>query len=290
MIKENKEIKMQSQRKEEPIYTFTVDDANTITISCGNTKIGKMLNWSTLPGNEEHPLIAKGRIVTNVTGTCTHNCNGCFKSCYARRSILQHHNSVTKPWAENTLMIRYKFEECFRLIDQTIREKNKKYYTTGNISDLQYKFFRVNVSGELQTLEELEAWNDLALKHPAIKFGIYTKNSLVLLAFFKKHGQSADNFCINVSEWHGTMKETIKALHAMGAIFNVFEYDDSNLSACTLSEEERKALSSSAHCPAVGPTQANRHPVNPVTGQTWRCVDCKACYTKTGTKRCVYSH
>ena len=80
-----------------PIYEFTAEDARRITLSTRNSKIGKMLNWSTLPGNESNPLIAKGRVVTNVTGTCSFNCNGCFKKCYARRSALQHHNSVTRP-------------------------------------------------------------------------------------------------------------------------------------------------------------------------------------------------
>lgn len=286
----NESTKTESIRMEEPIYTYTVDDANTISISCGNIKIGKMLNWSTLPGNADNPLIAKGRRITNVEGTCTHNCNGCFKHCYARRSILQHHNSVAGPWAINTLMIRYKFDECFKKIDEVIREKNKKFYSSGNISDLQYKFFRINVAGELQSLKEFEAWNQLAQNHPAIKFGIYSKNSPVLLEFFKKHGQTAANLCVNISEWHDTMKDTIADLKAMGAVFNVFEYDDSNLSSCDLSDETKHILASTPHCPAVGPTQANRHPINPATGETWRCCECKACYTKSGSRRCVYSH
>lgn len=273
-----------------PIYEFTVEDARRITLSTGNSKIGKMLNWSTLPGNASHPLVAKGRVITNVTGTCSLNCNGCFKKCYARRSILQHHNSVTRSWAENTLMIRYKIEECFRLIDQEIREKNKKFYQSGNPADLAYTFFRINVSGELQSVEELEHWNALAKAHPELKFGLYSKNTPVLLGFFRKHKQTADNLCVNVSEWHGTMGGTIQALKLIGAKFNVFEYDDSNLSSATLSVLDRKTLSERPHCPAVGGTKDNPHPINPKTGTTWHCCDCKGCYLKTGIHRCVYSH
>jgi hypothetical protein len=276
--------------KEEVIYTFKLDDAQEVSISCGNTKIGKMLNWSTLPGNAEHKLIAKGRVITNVEGTCSANCNGCFKNCYARRSLLQHHNSVTGPWAKNTLLLRYKLDECFTKIDSFVREQNKKFYVSGKLSDLKFKFFRINVSGELQTLEELEHWNLLARNHPKINFGIYTKNSPVVLAFFAKHGQTAENLCINISEWHGVMSDTIAQLRSMGAIFNVFEYDDSKLSKSTLTEEEKAALASLPHCPAVGPTQADRHPINPKTGQTWKCTECGACYRKNGSHRCVYSH
>ena len=290
MIKKNKRIKEQIQAKEETIYNFKLDETTKITISCGNNKIGHMLNWSTLPGNSDHALIAKGRRLTDIEGTCSGNCSGCFKNCYARRSILQHHNKVTEPWAKNTLMIRYRMEECFKQIDTMIREKNSKYYITGNISDLKYKFFRINVSGELQSLEELEAWNLLAREHTKINFGIYSKNTKVLLAFFAKHGQTAENLCINISEWHGVMKDTINQLEAMGAVFNVFEYDDSNQASCKLSAAEKLILSKKPQCPAVGATQANRHPANPATGEPWKCTECGACYRKNGSRRCVYSH
>lgn len=276
--------------KEENIYSFKLDEKTRINLSCGNNKIGHMLNWSTLPGNDEHKLIAKGRRITDIEGTCSKNCNGCFKNCYARRSILQHHNRVAEPWTKNTLMIRYRMEECFKQIDEAIREKNSKYYITGNISDLKYKFFRINVSGEIQSLEELEAWNMLAREHPEINFGVYSKNSKVLLAFFAKHGQTADNFCINVSEWHGVMADTIEQLKAMGAVFNVFEYDDSILASSALSAEEKKAQAAKPHCPAVGATQENKHPINPATGAAWKCTECGACYRKNGSRRCVYSH
>ena len=274
---------------EEVLYKFGTEDGK-VSLSLGNTKIGKMINWSTLPGNEDNVLIAKGRKLTNVTGTCSHNCNGCFKNCYARSSALQHHNSVIGPWARNTIMIRDHIEECFAEIDRQIRVINKKYYTTGKPEDLNYKFFRINVSGELNSLEELEHWNQLALDHPEIKFGIYTKNSEVIIPFFEKHGQTAENFTINISEWHGCMAATIAKLKAMGAKFNVFEYDDSNRSANDLTEEDVQRLSKLSHCPAVGATKENLHPINPATGTTWHCVDCKGCYTKTGTHRCVYSH
>lgn len=273
----------------EPIYKFDAASVDKIHLSLGNVKIGNMINWSTLPGNEEHMLIAKGRLITDVVGTCSTNCQGCFKNCYARKSALQHHNSVVPPWAENTIMIREKTEECFKMIDEEIRRLNKDYYD-GKSSDPKYKFFRINVSGEILGVEELERWNSLAASHPEIYFGAYTKNSAALIEFFRRHGQSAPNFTINISEWHGVMKDTIDEIHRMGAICNIFEYDDSNRSNHGLNEDEVKRLSKLPHCVAVGPTAANRHPINPKTGETWRCSECKGCYTKTGTHRCVYSH
>lgn len=274
---------------EKPIYSFSAESAK-IHLSLGNSKMGKIINWSTLPGNTLHPLIAKGRRVTDISGTCSHNCQNCFKSCYARRSILQHHNQVAQAWAENTLMIKHRAADCFAQIDAELNTLNKKYLKTQNPADLRFTHFRVNTSGELQSVAELVAWNELAKKHPELKFGIYSKNSEVLLSFFAQHKQTAPNFCINISEWHGCMKDTIAALHAMGAQFNVFEYTDVNLASAKTSPEEQARVAALPKCPAVGPTAANRHPVNPATGETWHCDECQACYRKTGTHRCVYSH
>ena len=283
------EKSMKNQENLKPLYEFDLEKAR-VRLSAGNEKIGMMLNWSTLPGDADHMLIAKGNLITSVPGTCSCNCDGCFKSCYARRSILQHHNSVTRSWAENTLMIRHNMKECFRQIDEEIMRYNKKFFETGDPAEIKFKFFRINVAGELESLEELEAWNDLAIKHSYMSFGTYSKNSEVLLKFFEKHGQTAPNFTINISQWHHVMDDTIEKLHKLGAKFNVFEYDDSNLVHNDLSEEDKNHLNKLPHCPAVGPTQANRHPVNPKTGKAWHCDECRGCYTKTGTHRCVYSH
>lgn len=269
-----------------PIYSFNAETAK-VTLSTGNSKIGRMINWSTLPGNASMPLVAKGRLVTDVVGTCSDKCSGCFKNCYARRSILQHHNSVTKPWAENTLVIRFKIDECFRQIDSDIRELNKKYYTTGNPADLKYEFFRINVSGEIESVAELEHWDALAAAHPELKFGVYTKNSEAIISFFMKHRQTAPNFCVNISEWHGTMEATINRLHMMGAKFNVFEYDDSNLSSCDLTEEEKLRLQALSHCMAV--TKEGHHYYKS-NGEPLQCADCQKCYNKTGKVTAVYSH
>ena len=271
-----------------PVYNF---DHNNVSIhlSLGNTKIGRMINWSTLPGNDENRMIAVGKLLTDVAGTCSSNCTACFKNCYARKSGLQHHNSVIRPWAENTIMIREHTDECFKQIDDEIGRLNRGY-KLGKMEKPVYEYFRINVSGEISSAEELIRWNDLALKHPEIKFGTYTKNSQAVIGFFQAVGQSAPNFTINISEWHGVMTDTIAKLHAMGAIFNVFEYDDSNLSHHGLSGAEVERLAKLPHCPAVGATKENRHPKNPKTGEAWHCDECKGCYTKTGTHRCVYSH
>ena len=269
-----------------PIYEFEVN-ASKVRLSLGNSKIGRMINWSTLPGSGVQKLIAKGRIITDVPGTCSEKCSECFKSCYARRSITQHHNSVTRAWAENTLMIRHRTDECFRSIDSQIRTINKKFFATQNPEDISFSLFRINVSGELNSVEELERWNDLAKKHPYMQFGVYSKNAPVLLTFFKRHGQSAPNLTVNVSQWHHVMDSTIEELHRLGAVFNIFTYDDSNRGGNTLSAEDKKYLEGLPHCKAV--LKDGGHYMKP-DGTPLHCEECRRCYTKTSKEIAVYSH
>lgn len=266
-------------------YTVKINDESRVSLSIGNEKIGKMINFSTLPGNKDNMLKAKEMLLTDVPGTCCGNCSACFKNCYAAKSAKLHHNAIIPSWGKNTLMLRSNPVQVFDQIDQQIRKLNKKFYE-GKASEPEYKFYRHNVSGELQSLQELELLNDLANKHPAINFGVYSKNSEVLIEFFKKHGQTADNLTINLSEWHGTMSQTRDALDAIGAKYNIFEYDDSNRSHCTLSEDDKARLAKTIHCPGI---DKNGHHVS-INGQALTCDKCKLCYKKLGKTIAVYDH
>lgn len=268
-------------------YKVTVDENTKISISYGNSKVGMMLNWSTLPGDAAHPLKAKGELLTDVPGTCCGKCDACFNNCYAVNSARLHHNACIPSWAKNTLMMRNHRELVFKQLEAEIRRVNKKYYETGEQSDLKYKYVRINVSGEIESLEELESWDDLAQAHPELKFGLYSKNQQLLLNFFKKHGQTADNFTINISQWHGVMDATLKQLKDMGAIVNVFEYDDSNRAWCTLSDQEKMRLAGCNHCPAV--SKAGHHATK-TDGSPILCTDCGRCYRKTDATTAVYDH
>ena len=272
-------------KNSQPKYTITLQDAK-VSLSFGNSKIGMMINFSTLPGDENHLLTAKGELLTDIPGTCCGKCDACFNNCYAVNSARLHHNACIPSWAKNTLMLREMPDELFNQIDQEIRRVNKKFYQTGNLKDLKYKSFRIHVSGEFLSLSELEHWNDLAKAHPELKFGVYSKNEKVLLEFFKKHGQTADNLCVNVSEWHNIMTDLRSELDKLGVIYNVFEYDDSNRSWCTLNDSEKERLAGEQHCPAVG---KDGHHVK-VNGVDLTCDMCGRCYRKTGKVTAVYDH
>jgi hypothetical protein len=120
-----------------------------------------------------------------------------------------------------------------------------------------------------------------------MKFGIYSKNTKVIVGFFKKFGQTAENLTVNISQWHSVMDDTIEKLKNLGAIVNIFEYDDTNRSACTLNAADKERLQSTAHCPAV--TRSGHHALKP-DGSPILCEQCGRCYRKTGATTAVYDH
>lgn len=256
-------------------YNTTLETA-TLHISKGNNKIGKgIYAFSTLPGNETHPIIVNGEVMTDITGTCSHHCDSCFNSgCYAVKSAKLHHNAVIPAWSDNTLLLRS--GRLFDLLKAYINVKQK--------SKSPIEIFRVNVSGEIIDEKDLAMWNELAILHPEIKFGVYTKNFRAVDKFMKKHKNTADNFCINISEWHGVAK---KLLEKYPNQFNVFEYDDSNLKNNTLTDSEKLRLASITHCPAV--TNKGKHAVDK-NGIAITCDRCLRCYNKTGKRTAVYAH
>lgn len=254
-------------------------------VTKGNSKIGKTIySFSTLPGNHAHMLYAKGELLTDVPGTCTDLCEGCFGACYAVNSAKLHHNAVIQAWAENTILLRNKPDVLFDQINALINEKNKKFYDTRNPKDLRITTWRWNVSGEIQHVSELALMNALAKKHPEVQFSIYTKNFVALGKLLDTIGNTEPNFVINVSQWHHVADWFIEKYPGR---CNVFEYDDSNLKHHDLSDADVARLSKIAHCPAV--TKEGHHAKTP-NGEDITCDKCKRCYRKTGQTTAVYSH
>ena len=266
------------------LYSIKLEDAK-LHVTKGNSKIGKTIyNFSTLPGNVNHLIYAKGILLTDVPGTCTDLCDGCFGVCYAVNSARLHHNAVIKAWAENTLLLRHNPAQLFGDIDALITKKNEKYAKTHNLNDRGITTWRWNVSGEIENVTELLLMNTLAHNHPEVQFGIYTKNLVALGQFLDTIGDTEPNFAVNVSQWHHVADDFLAKYPGK---CNVFEYDDSNLKNHNLSEEDVNRLSQITHCPAV--TKAGKHAVTP-SGDPITCDHCKRCYTKTGRATAVWSH
>lgn len=270
------------------LYLLKADDAR-LHVSKGNRKIGKGIwAFSTLPGNQDNLLYVKGKgLLTSIPGTCSHYCNDCFNNgCYAVRDAKLHSNACIPAWGENTLLLREDPKRLFKDIDMFIKIRNNKYVQTKDERYHRVRIWRWHVSGEIESLQQLELMNDIAIKHPEVNFSVYTKNFDVLTKYLKKYGTNsiADNFIINISEWHGVAK---KFLDKYPGLFNVFEYDDSQLKDCTLSQSEKDRLAKTPHCMAVCADGSHRLDKN---GKPITCDHCKRCYTKTGARTAVYAH
>ena len=269
-----------------PLYVIEKEKAKPHVIR-GNSKIGKGIwSWSTLPGNAEHLLILnKTVLLTDIAGTCSKHCESCFgHGCYAVNSAKLHHNAVIRAWAENTVLLRE--GRAFSMIDEFITKKNAKYARTGNLEDIVVRTFRINVSGEIESAEEIAGWNMLAITHPETTFSVYTKNFEALDKYLGAYGHEAlaENFVINISQWHHCADEF---LAAHPGLFNVFEYDDSNRKDNDLSAEDIARLDSTIHCPAV--TKSGKH-AKTSSGEDITCDHCLRCYRKNSGHTAVYSH
>lgn len=268
------------------LYTIKAGMEPELHISLnGNSKIGKgIASFSTLPGNEDHLLKLKdGTVLTEVPGTCSKHCEECFDGgCYAVNSARMYHTSVIPAWMENTLLLRS--GKLFGALDDYLTKINKKFLKTGKPEDVRLSTFRINVSGELTSVEDFDNWNELAKKHPEIQFAVYTKNYEDLETFLETRGETEPNFVINVSQWHGCADDFLTR-HA-GKI-NVFEYDDTNRKDCTMPDPERARVRNLPHCPAV--LENGKH-AKDASGEPITCDRCKRCYRKTGKTTAVWSH
>ena len=255
-------------------------------LSKGNNKIGKGIwSFATVPGNAEHrPTLATGEVLSNIAGTCSKYCEGCAKNgaCYAWRDFMLHHNVCVEAWSENTLLLRS--GKLFEELDDFITRANERYLKTNNEKYHKIATFRINTSGEIENLQQFIGWNELAKKHPEVVFGIYTKNYDVVKEFLRTNDNTADNFVVNISQWHHVADDFLKENQGK---FNVFEYDDSNRKNHDLLQEDIERLFSTKHCPAVKP---DGHHAKTKDGKSITCDMCRRCYTKTGTTTAVYAH
>lgn len=290
-------VKTKKEETMKPIYIIDPEHAK-LHISKGNSKLGKgIYSFATLPGNSDHLLtLNSGKVLlTDIPGTCTKYCSNCAKdgACYAWRDAKLHHNVTIRAWGENTILLRS--GEVFYLISEFIAKKNQKFRKTHLEEDKVVKTFRINTSGEIESLKELLGWIVVARTNPEVTFGIYTKNYDALKdlidyedALEVASGEGVnlipDNLVINVSQWHGVADEF---LAAHPGEFNVFEYDDRNRHDCTLSEEDKARLAATVHCPGV--TESGHH-AKTAAGVPITCDMCRRCYRKTGEVTAVWAH
>ena len=145
-----------------------------ISISRGNEKIGRCLNFNTMP------IITCG------------NCDDCKHLCYAAKLCHQYWKTVIPAWAKNTFMIRKHPESVYEQMDKAMsRRRNHKY-------------LRWHVAGEFQKLNEIDLLFRLARKHPEFQCWTYTKMYPLINQYIHEHGGKScipANLHIMFSAW-----------------------------------------------------------------------------------------
>ena len=210
-------------------------------------------SWSTYPGNDVIYL-KDGRKVSDMTGTCgAANCESCknWKSCYAIRML--RYPEVARSYIENTMFLR---ENITGLENELVKQ----------ISKLKSEMFRFDVSGEIETFEQLLMFLSVAYRVPEKTFYVYTKNYDCIYRYFKTGCELPDNFHILISIWHESgikcflENQHNKNIHCF--IYNDgFDYDKFGLE-----------LLSTNQCKAYDPNGKLNHEIT--------CIKCQKCWKK----------
>ena len=249
-----------------PKYSIYDNGQLHISISQRNGKLGNIPQFNTLPGDE--PLkLGSGQPLTNIVGTCGKHCADCKASCYAVRAATYHHNSVIPAWGKNTVILRNDPDKVKKEITEFCKKNVVKY-------------FRYHAAGEFESVEQIKLYCDICKENPDVIFYTYTKRFDLLVQFFlKEKNEMPENLVINLSEWHGNLKEFIDEndditgqVETLFNKMNVFAFDD---------KTEKSAYAATlVHCPAIDKTGHE-------TGIT--CAQCRRCM-KAGHKTAVFAH
>lgn len=293
----------------EPLYKLTLEGA-TLHLSKGNSKIGKGIwSFSTIPGNAEHRLTTSTKgLLTDIPGTCSKHCETCFDhGCYAVSSAMRYHNTCVPAWGENTLLLRSgkvwdeletfltlkngKAERFLKAAHGSQMDPGEALATARKLATI--KTFRINVSGEIESADQLRRWAFLAQAHSYIRFCLYTKNFEALEEYLdwleENHMKLPENFAIQISQWHHCADEFI-AKNAERWNLGIFEYDDSFAKGCDMTEEDKARLAKIPHCPGIDKKGHHRKMAD---GSDFTCDKCQgkmSCYNQNYRHIAVYAH
>ena len=244
-----------------PFYQINEAEAKLHISLKGNSKIGEgIASFSTLPGNADHMIYTKDKgLLTDIPGTCSRFCAEWL-------------------WEELDTFLTLKNAKAIKALhDGTPLQEARKL---ANV-----KILRQHVSGEIESVDDLRHWVEIARKHVETVIYVYTKNFDALGEYLDGGEDFPENYVVNVSQWHGVADEFLAKYG--WAQLNVFTYDDSRKKGCDLPQAEKDRLAALQHCPAVLP---NGHHAKLPDGSDVTCTLCGRCTRKTGKETAVYAH
>lgn len=215
--------------------------------SKGNIKLGLMLTYSKLMGNDTF-----NTKYGEVIGSCGKHCEGCKNACYVKKSY--RYPSVIDSHARNTQAFRTDLEGSFKALREQLSRKRK-----------HVDVVRINQSGEIESVLELAKWIELSRDFPTTEFYLYTKNFEALNNIaFNPYIEIPSNFTVLISIWHEYGIEEYKALCEKPYI-KAFAYMDGF-------DYESHGLKIETTCKAYENGKLN-HEIT--------CDKCKKCFSKS---------
>lgn len=167
-----KKVVRQMKEAEARYQDIDVEDI-PMCISCGNKKIGRVMNVS-LP-----PILSCG------------NCKECKHLCYDIKACLQYPQTVIDARIRNWTILLKDRDEYFRRIEEKISRRRKN------------KFFRWHVAGDIIDLDYFVRMCEIASRHPDFVFWTYTKMYDIVNTYIENGGVIPSNFSVMFSEWRG---------------------------------------------------------------------------------------
>jgi len=122
------------------------------------------------------------------------------------------------------------------------------------------RVFRFNESGDIETLEELELYNEIAKARPYCIFLVYTERHDIVKEFIKT-GQKAENLQIRLSFWFNGTKEDADRINEEREGLPAFV-------ACKDVEKAAELFKVPKICPCSYNTEENKT----------TCHECGACF------------
>lgn len=227
-----------------------IGDRAALHMSKGNSKLGRVYNFSTLPG-AGYVTNRDGIPICDVAGTCMGVCSSCEHDCYAVRIMRMNRPTVINAWAENTNLTMNPFD-LRRAVLAFIDEKKP---------DL----IRWHVSGEFHSYFYFEMVARICKERPDVIIYTYTKHDDFIHLYRYKFGMLPENFRVTYSAPFGTMDHAVTGLHT-------FVYDDGT----------DAEIASLPHCPAV---DRDGKQTGVSCSKCHRCID-----AKPGTFTAVHAH
>lgn len=214
----------------------------------GNIKLGNIWSYSTLMGND--PIYIK-KLDTEVTGTCGGHCQACKNSCYVKKSY--RYDSVKFGHARNTIAMRQDPERAaVDLSGYITRAKNKPVAC------------RLNQSGEIESVNQLNAFITIANDHESVPFFVYTKAYDIIVPALLK-GLIPDNMTVLISIWHECGLEAYNLVKHLDNV-KAFVYDDGQFNYLA------SGLEITTYCKAYDDNKKLDHEIT--------CQRCKKCYNR----------